>query len=342
MSNPNPILLDPRVSRLSYSSLLTLHACPRKFQLYKLETVDESIADPSEAVTFAFGHAVGTGMQSYLEQKDEDEILWDMFLAWDANLLMENEKQNKSFWSAMEAIEKFQYLKLTKDYTLATYNGKPAVELSFKIVFPDGFVYIGFIDAVLIHNFSGEVIVLENKTTSGNRVEPQMYKNSAQGTGYSTILDIIVPECSAYKVLYCVYKTKDQEYVPMPFPKNRKHRADFLLELSLDVEVIKFYATAGHFPMRGESCYNYFRPCEYFGKCDKPTVFFERKLSQKTLDKWKNETFDIVVEFTDLVAAQVALAEGSNEHEDSKLEEINLALENFGDELDPNGLEIIK
>lgn len=337
----NNINIDPRLKRLSYSSRTTLHKCPRKYQLYKLETADESIAPPSESVTFAFGHAVGTGMQSHLQGKSEDDILWDMFLAWDTNLLMENEKQNKSFWSAMEAIEKFQYLKLNRDYSLAVYNGKPAVELSFKIVFPDGFIYIGYIDAVLIHNFSGEVIVLENKTTSSNRVEPPMYKNSAQGVGYSTVIDLIVPKASAYKVLYCVYKTKEQEYVPMPFPKNRKHRSDFLLELALDVSLVKFYAQAGHFPMHGESCYDFFRPCEYFGKCDKPLVFFERKLTQATLDKWAKESYDIVVTFDELMSAQIALAEDALDHEDSKSEEINLALENFGDDLDPSGVEII-
>ena len=51
--------IDPRIKQLSYSSLLTLHSCQRKFQLYKLNTPTEQPEDIPGSLTFAYGHCVG-------------------------------------------------------------------------------------------------------------------------------------------------------------------------------------------------------------------------------------------------------------------------------------------
>lgn len=307
--------IDPRLLRLSYSSRLTLHACPRKYQLYKLQSVEEVGAQVSESVTFAYGHAVGIGVQSVLERKSEDDILWDTFMGWDFDLLGDNAKQNKSFWGAVSAVEKFQSMSsLLEDYTLAVYNGKPAVELSFRILFPDGFSYIGFIDAVLIHNFTGDVLILENKTTASNSVNAATYKNSAQAVGYSTVLDAIVPDCSSYHVMYCVYMTKAEQYEVLKFVKTRKQRANWLMSLLLDIEQIKTYHGMGYYPMNGESCYNFFRECEYFGSCERDARLLQRKLTQEVLDKWDADAadMDISITFADLIEAQEKVIEAES------------------------------
>jgi hypothetical protein len=91
-----PGQIDPRLSRLSYSSNLTLHSCPRKFQLDKLQA-EKAEQDESTSVTFAYGHAIGEGIQQLLIHRTEigleaafNTALWKMFLAWDADILAEN------------------------------------------------------------------------------------------------------------------------------------------------------------------------------------------------------------------------------------------------------------
>lgn len=56
--------IDYRIRQLSYSSLLTLHSCPRKFQLDRLRTTARSAEDLKSTITFAYGHVVGEAIQS--------------------------------------------------------------------------------------------------------------------------------------------------------------------------------------------------------------------------------------------------------------------------------------
>jgi hypothetical protein len=202
---------DPRLLNLSYSSLLTAHSCPRKFQLDRLGSVADKSESQSESITFSYGHIIGEGIQMVLEGKSNEEILWKMFLGWKPELFAENPRQNKSLASAIFAVQKFQALQgqgYLQDYELVYYNGKPACELSFLISLPNSYKYRGFVDAVLRNKITGEVVVLECKTSSAVAVNPATYKNSAQAIGYSIVLDAIFPELSSYKVVYLIYSTK--------------------------------------------------------------------------------------------------------------------------------------
>jgi hypothetical protein len=226
--------------------------------------------DGSQNVTFAFGHVVGDGIQQVMEGKTENEIYFKMFCDWHADLEDRNEKQNKSFYMAVAAIQRFISLRANgflEDYELVYYNGKPATELSFRITFPDGFTMRGSVDAVLRHKTTGKILVLECKTSSSNSINAATYKNSSQAIGYSVVLDVIFPELSSYDVLYLVYKTKDMSYEMLPFTKSYLQRALWIQELLLDIETIKLYESAGVYPMRGESCVRYMRECDYFNLC---------------------------------------------------------------------------
>lgn len=261
--------IDPRLKQLSYSSVLTLRSCPRKFQLYRSKAkAAEQIA--SKNLTFAFGHMVGTGIQDILEDKPWEEVLLNAFLAWDVDIHEENEKQHKSFWVGVQALKRFRTIRTIgrlKDFELVYYQGKPACELSFMIHLPDGFRYRGFVDAVLRHKLTGKILVLENKTTGSKTVSPATFKNSFQGVGYSIVLDELFPDYSAYEVLYLVYQTHTEDFIEMPFAKTFGMRARWLTELALVPELIRMYTDMGTFPMHGESCFNYFSECEYYGTC---------------------------------------------------------------------------
>lgn len=304
--------MDKRLKLMSYSSNLTLHECPRKLQLYKLRASSAGNSD-SDNLTFAYGHAVGTGIQHVFEGRTETEIIWHMFCNWDVELFASNTKQVKSFWHAVLAVQKFISLRTNgflKDYELISYNGVPAAELSFKIVLPNDFIYRGHVDAVLRNTKTGAITVLEVKTSSSDTINPASYKNSAQAIGYSVVLDVIVPETSAYEVLYLVYKTKSMEYEILKFPKSYLQRAQWIQELLLDADTIQMYESTGVYPMHGESCAGkYYRDCEYLQVCTLSTAYLatpEPEIADINRETGEEQQYQIVLSISDLIAAQLA------------------------------------
>ena len=297
--------IDYRIRQLSYSSLLTLHTCPRKFQLYKLRTTARSQETIESTITFAFGHVVGEGVALALEGKTLDQVIFQMFMSWHTDLFHRDDKQNKSFWQAVVAIQRLFSIRdagFLKDYDLVYFEGKPACELSFCINFPDSFRLRGFVDAVLVHRTTGEVLVLECKTTGSKSLNPATYKNSSQAIGYSVVLDVIFPDVSSYKVLYLVYQTHSGEFTPIPFIKTYLQRALWIQELLLDIETIKMYEDVGVYPMRGESCFSFFRECEYYNSCTLSTDFLTKKCTPEEEDK---TVYQINLSLQDLLTAQL-------------------------------------
>lgn len=319
--------IDPRIKLLSHSSRTTLHRCPRKYQLYRLNSESQDTDDVKELesrVTFAYGKAVGMGVQTALiAEKSEAEVLFDTFLEWDTDLLEETPRQKKSFWLAMFAVQRFMSLRETgflADYELVYYKGEPAIELAFQINLPNGYKYRGFVDAVLKHRLTGEIMVLENKTSSGTAQAAQ-YKNSGQALGYSVILDIIFPEMSSYTVLYLVYETKTFEYKELPFKKSLLQRALWLQDLLIDTQIIDMYESYEVYPMFGESCYEFFRECEYLGLCTLSTERLTKPLTKQMLEDIDKaeEQYTFTLDFYDLVEAQVAKGtEDTEEHYHAK------------------------
>lgn len=308
--------IDHRIKRLSHSSRETLHKCPRKFQLYRLNSKQEAQDDGGDqSVTFAYGHAVGLGIQHALEDKPFTHAVWQMFLGWEVDLEARDEKRKKNFYSACAAVQKFYYLRAAgfyKDYELVYYEGKPAVELSFCVSFPDGFIYRGFVDAVLRHKITGEVLVLECKTTANSTVNPAQFKNSGQAIGYSIVLDALFPELSSYQVLYLVYQTKGMEWTPLVFKKSYLQRALWIQELLLDIDMIKLYENVKVYPMHGNMCYDFFRECEYLSLCTMSTTHLTTPEPSKEEQAEHAETFQINITLADLINSQLAKADLPN------------------------------
>ena len=301
--------IDYRIRQLSYSSILSLHSCPRKFQLAKLRTSQRTEESAKSTVTFAFGHVVGEGIQLALEGASQEQVVWKMFLGWHTDLFAEDPKLNKSFFQACIALRRFYALRAAgflDDYELVYYNGKPACELSFSVLFPDGFRLRGFVDAVLRHTLTGKVIILECKTTGSATINPATYKNSAQAIGYSIVLDSIFPDLSSYEVLYLIYNTKSGEYLSLPFQKTYLQRALWIRELLLDIETIKMYEEAEVFPMHGESCYSFFRECEYLNVCQLSTEYLTKPCTPDQEDKTE---YQVVLTLENLLDTQLAKAE---------------------------------
>jgi hypothetical protein len=309
--------IDYRIRQLSYSSLLTLHTCPRKFELYKKRTEHRAEESETSTITFSFGHVVGEAIQLALTPSvTYSEIVMKMFTTWHADLFSYDEKGAKSFWDAMIALKRFLSLResgFLQEYELVFHEGKPACELSFCINFPDGFRYRGYVDAVLRHTVSGEVLVLECKTTGSKSLSPTTYKNSAQAIGYSIVLDVLFEHLSSYQVLYLIYQTHSRDYTTIPFVKTYLQRALWIQELLLDIETIKLYEAASVYPMRGESCYNFFRDCEYLQSCTMSNTYITKPCTPANEDK---EIYQINLTLADLLETQ--LGKTSTHLEDSE------------------------
>lgn len=298
--------LAPKLKLLSHSSLTTLHSCPRKFELYRLNAGEAR----GSSVDTAFGSAFGTGIQSLIEHEGNlDKAIFVAFLAWDVPLVEENSKSNKSFWEVVLALKSFTLLQLPlilKDWEIARLkDGKPAVELSFSITLPDSFAYRGFVDLVLKHRTEKRYKIWELKTTGSYTVHEAQYKNSFQGVGYGVVLDAIAAGQGAdsdYFVDYYVYKTKSREFDLMPFLKSNLQRMRWLSQLLLEVEKLQLYDRMGMFPMHGENCYNFFRPCEYFGICEMSNSSLVDEAKATLIPK--EEKVDFTFDFSELLATQ--------------------------------------
>lgn len=300
------INLHPNLSRLSHSSLLTLHSCPRRFQLNRLLPNIPREENP----TLQMGTSFGIAIQSYYEGKDINQIVWDIFLSWKLALEAEEKNINKSIWYTISAIQSFlaspETTFIREEYELAKFgpSEKPAIELHFKVDLENGFTYHGYVDLVLKHKMTGEYIVIEIKT--GSRVDEARYKNSFQGLGYSIVLDKIVgTEYSSYKVIYLVYDTATFQYHVFQCHKQLSARADWLVALLNETRIIQIYAEDPRFPMHGESCYSFNRQCNHYGICNLST---ESLLDINDIPISPEQPYDVEVTLMQLIDTQLESA----------------------------------
>jgi len=301
---PNEI--DYRLKQLSYSSDTLLHRCPRKYQLYKLGAGRQK-EGTSESITLSYGHIVGYGTQLIFQDSFSlKEIFWKVFCEYPLDLLLEDEKAKKSFFSALACLQKLYYARqagFLGEWQILKFNGKPAIEFSFCINLPNGFRYRGYVDAVLINKVNGKIGVLERKTTKNRTEAPEKYKNSSQAIGYSIVLDHLFPGLSAYEVIYLCYSSTTMEEFVFEFGKSFLQRAQWIQDIIFDCEMISKYDEAQMFPMRGESCFDFFRPCVYFQTCTLDIGHLVNAYNPEE-DEDKEE-YQVTVSIQDLIESQL-------------------------------------
>lgn len=272
---------------LSYSRLLTLHACPRKFQFENIL----NMGNRTNNVDFAYGHAVALGIQTLISEPGNlNKAIVACASQWNMTLEDIDYQGKKSLGHAIQMVKQFNVLmrspeaNFLQNFEVAKFPGpdgswRYAIELTFCINCYDGYIYEGHIDLVLKHKVKDEYMVVELKTTKSTEVNDAQYKNSAQALGYSVVLDSIATSMDAtgsYFVLYIVVKSSRQEFDHRIYAKTRADRAEFINGLILDIETAEMYRRAGIYPMYGESCFNFFRACEFFGMCQYPADMLER------------------------------------------------------------------
>lgn len=275
---------------LSYSRSMDLHRCPRRFELnskYQLFARKES-------VTFAYGHAVGAGVQHTLAGRSLNWALLQTMMEYDYPVDKIGDTgeimSDKSLWHALLFVRRFYALyhsggfehlagwQLAKFKDPHSDNVIDGIELTFVIDLGDGFTYEGHIDLVLYHPARNRYLVVELKTNGGNTVRQEQYENSAQAVGYGAVIDVIannIKASSSFDVLYIVAKSRTQDFMPFVFTKTPADKSRWLLELTMDKEMVNYYEAMGHYPMRGEACFDYFRPCAHYDWCKEDRATLE-------------------------------------------------------------------
>lgn len=271
--------------RLSHSSLETLHECERKWQLEKL-LVDPNVREENEHTVY--GRAFGAGVATYMVTQDADLALYQMWLAYWPEL----ESEKKSMVMCASALmDAFRHLDtLLMEYEVATFKGKPAVELSFRLRITDVYYFVGYIDLVLRHKLTGVYSVWDAKSTGLQLHDlSPLYQNSGQVLGYSVALDRIVGErLSSYGVGFIVSqldarKIRAKTHI-FDYQKTLLDRLKWFMTLGIDAKKLELMAELGHYPMRGHSCLSFNRPCRYFGVCNLHSSDEERVREEDTLE----------------------------------------------------------
>lgn len=278
--------------RLSHSAIDTFLTCERLFQLDRLL---EGTPDKQDFPATIFGKAFGEGVSTYLLTQDSDKALLALYLAY--HPVLEDEKRTVEICLnlLLVAIPKLDDLLL--DWEVASFNNKPAVELSFRLnIISDThhtIYFVGYIDVVLKNKWNGRYAILENKTTGLDLydIDP-LYQNSGQALGYSIVLDRIAGETSTeYDVLYLVGQLKSRTlggFSPTVhtklYPKTLQDRLNWFISLGMDVNRLEQMLEVNVFPMRGKNCLQYMRPCRHFGICNMQALDRYKEIPEDTID----------------------------------------------------------
>lgn len=296
MSHISKVTINP--IRLSYSTMELLNSCERKFQIERLLTT-ESIREDSP--NFSFGAAFGVGIASFMQHKDINKAVFDTWIAFGFGA----EDATKNCLSCVNAVLAMCDTIVDEfgDYDIAYFNGKPAAELSFKLLIDEGSYYVGYIDLVVQNRYDKRYAIVEVKTTAMSLLDiSPMYANSSQAVGYSIILDKIAgADIVDYDVIYCVAQLNSRtpfsvKSIILPIKKTLNDRLHWFISLGLDVERIERMMELNTFPRRGGSCLKYNRPCQHFSTCHLQGLDTYKVVDVDTIDYDFTYTLDEVIQ----------------------------------------------
>ena len=270
-----PIFFVTADKTISHSGRMLWGTCNRKFQLSKTKMFYRKEYEGSKALSF--GKAFGTGIQSILAGDSLENAFLksaldsDMAFAFDADSI----KTNQSLAHCHEAIQSFYYGQLPamrNDWEVFSLDGLYGVELPFVIEYPNGTVERGFLDLVLQNKHTGEIIVLEIKTSGSNSVGTDAdWLNSTQGIMYLIVLEYLLHLRGLKlnsKILFIEYNKPHKKYTIFPFHKPVRERVEFMLGVYHDVLSRAALFKAGHKLLKSGKCVSYNKQCQFFGVCD--------------------------------------------------------------------------
>lgn len=250
------------------TSMRTLQECPWKYYLSQIH----GYTSREFRAPLTYGILMHRGAETYHKAKAEGQEYEEavrttvQFALRDGTELNQSDDNTRTRFTLVRAL--VWYLTQFKDDPAETYilaNGKPAVELSFRVALeldsPDGIPYLwcGHIDRLVHYMKSISVSDLKTSAYALSDKWFQRFKTSGQISGYMFASKIILPDEPAKQAII------DGVELKVNFNRYKRglaHRTDDQLhewaENTLDwIRAAERYAEADKWPMNLESCDKY-------------------------------------------------------------------------------------
>ena len=257
---------------LSHSFTTEFLACPRRFQLTGIKFQSGEL---SPHVAAAFGSIFGEAIAELIETRDLDSAILTAFLRWPYELNFVQPKSSRSVWNIVHALRDLVRANYGLLADMEKIEGQDWRERKFALhTQSDGneFYYIGSLD----HAFNIKLpdspkptfTVVDYKTG-----EPQLatmriqYSNQDQLIAYAIMVGtyLKLPRI-AYR--YVLYNVPSSQFDVVTKLITKETASEWLASLLARFGMLNLFSQMPKAPKNGRSCYNYGRPCEYFGLCD--------------------------------------------------------------------------
>lgn len=257
---------------LSYSKLNLLSACPRKFELQEIQNCGESFS----SVDTDYGHFVGAGIQGLFQFSGNlPRALVYAFSFWNQELDAIKPRDNKYLGTAVRAVEYFAEVYYPSLLSSGYRYWPHGIETFFLIHLTEKYFFQGHVDLILL-NPEGALELFEIKTST-YAIHEFSWANSSQTNGYLAMLPFLAQKYNlpfSTRVNYLIQNPKeifnpDEScgYKILPFDKTVEDGIEWVQSTLLRTIQLDSYFEYNLFPKEGKSCYEFYRPCQFFGVC---------------------------------------------------------------------------
>ena len=273
-----PPTIDDLLMESSYSSSKTFHSCPRKY-FYERHGVGKTLPR-DESLAASVGQAMHEAIQHYfISGYNVDAALWALIWFY-PHALSAAEPDKRTLLDCTAALLNLLNSGVLRQYELVYFNGKPAVELAFRLLHPSGLHHRGKLDLVVWHAVNQTYSILDIKTRAAYG-EPDLaqYQFSDQCVPYRFAVEHIVGRRDVrfdtkYVVINLMLTRPDFWVFPVePAPDAFDQ---WMLRTQLQAALIKQFRASGHWPRNGEACFSWNRRCRYFDICRIPLEALDR------------------------------------------------------------------
>lgn len=265
------------------TSLGLLKSCPRKYQYKMIENwqvrgemhhLAFGILYHSALEEYDHARAVGATHDEATVESVRVALTQGRDFVGTSNPEVGTKGNNKDKFALIRAI--VWYLEHFRDDPASTVilaNGKPAVELSFKMELPfetesgEPYLLTGHIDRLV--EMGGQIYVLDRKTT-GSTLSGYYYKQfnpHNQMTLYQFASKIVLPKAAAGVIIdACQLAVNFARFHRGMVMKSQGILDEWIDDLERLLKIAEGYAKENHWPMNDTACGNY-GGCEFQGVC---------------------------------------------------------------------------
>lgn len=264
---------------LSHSSIELLRSCPRKFWARK---ISNAMGVEGDSYAADAGNAIHRAVEAYVSSGSADNGTAALMSNWPFHF--DNGTGARTIENAYFVYNKFVNSDFNMKYEIAhiNVNGtlRPAVEVPFKINFPDVYLdneqtipisYIGYIDAIKRDTVTGRIVTIDYKTTAKRRTDfTASFVNSTQALPYGFVIERAVdaPIEAGFEVIYLVMylDTKNPRIQPVPSLKAFSDVQEWVTDMFFTIRQLQTQYAMRHWSRNGNAC-DTFNKCQFFDGC---------------------------------------------------------------------------